>query len=116
MLSGGERQRVAICRAVANDPALILFDEPTSALDPEMVGEVLALMRMLAKQGATMVCVTHELGFARDVADTVWFLDGGVLVEAAPPRMFFETPKHPRVRQFLSHLAAHAHPHPETAS
>ena len=81
-----------------------------------MVGEVLTLMRLLAKQGATMVCVTHELGFARDVADTVWFLDGGTLVEAAPPREFFAAPKHPRVRQFLSHLPGQAHLKPEPAA
>lgn len=103
-LSGGEQQRVAICRALAMDPSVILFDEPTSALDPEMIGEVLDLMKSLATQGATMVCVTHEVGFARDVADTVWFLDKGEIVERAQPNDFFTNPQSPRAQKFLSTL------------
>ncbi|MCF8483022.1 MAG: amino acid ABC transporter ATP-binding protein [Rhodospirillum sp.] len=100
-LSGGQQQRVAICRALAMKPKLLIFDEPTSALDPEMVGEVLALMKSLAGKGMTMVCVTHEMGFAREVADTVWFMEAGRLMEAAPANTFFHAPKNPRVRQFL---------------
>ena len=103
-LSGGQSQRVAIARALAMSPPVILFDEPTSALDPEMVGEVLAVMRDLAGSGITMVCVTHEMGFAREVADRVWFMDGGVILENAPPEQFFTTPEHPRAQRFLSEL------------
>lgn len=103
-LSGGQSQRVAIARALAMSPQVILFDEPTSALDPEMVGEVLAVMRGLAGSGITMVCVTHEMGFAREVADRVWFMDGGVILEDAPPEAFFAAPRHPRARRFLSDL------------
>jgi polar amino acid transport system ATP-binding protein len=101
-LSGGQQQRVAIARAVAMDPKLMLFDEPTSALDPELVGEVLDAMRQLAKDGMTMVVVTHEIGFAREVGDTVAFMDGGVIVESGKPREVFANPRHERTRAFLS--------------
>jgi polar amino acid transport system ATP-binding protein len=101
-LSGGQQQRVAIARALAIKPELILFDEPTSALDPELVGEVLATMRDLAGQGLTMIVVTHEIGFARDAADRVVFMDGGVVVESGPPGEVLVDPKHPRTRAFLS--------------
>lgn len=100
-LSGGQKQRVAIIRALAMDPEVMLFDEPTSALDPEMVGEVLDLMRDLAKEGMTMVVVTHEMGFAREVADRVLFVSEGVIAEEAPPEEFFSNPKNPRLVQFL---------------
>ena len=100
-LSGGQKQRVAIIRALAMDPKVMLFDEPTSALDPEMVGEVLDLMKDLAKEGMTMVVVTHEMGFAREVADRIVFVNDGVISEEAPPAEFFENPKHPRLVQFL---------------
>lgn len=100
-LSGGQKQRVAIIRALAMDPKVMLFDEPTSALDPEMVGEVLDLMKDLAKEGMTMVVVTHEMGFAREVADRVLFVNDGVVAEEAPPAEFFGSPKHPRLVQFL---------------
>ncbi len=103
-LSGGQQQRVAIARTLAMRPPLILFDEPTSALDPEMVGEVLAVMKDLARQGMTMVCVTHEMGFAREVADKVWFLDAGQVLERATPEAFFNTPQHPRARQFVADI------------
>lgn len=103
-LSGGQSQRVAIARALAMDPPIILFDEPTSALDPEMVGEVLAVMKDLAHSGMTMMCVTHEMGFAREVADRIWFLDKGVLLEDTPPEAFFTAPKHERAQRFLSDL------------
>lgn len=101
-LSGGQKQRVAIIRSLAMDPDVILFDEPTSALDPEMVGEVLELMKQLASEGMTMVVVTHEMGFAREVASRVVFMDGGRIVEDAPPREFFANPENPRLREFLS--------------
>ena len=101
-LSGGQKQRVAIVRALAMNPKVILFDEPTSALDPEMVGEVLDLMKSLAKDGMTMVIVTHEMGFAREVADRVLFMDGGKIVEQGPPSEVFDNPKHPRLQDFLS--------------
>ena len=101
-LSGGQKQRVAIVRAMAMNPDVILFDEPTSALDPEMVGEVLELMRQLAKAGMTMVLVTHEIGFAREVANRVLFMDGGKIMEEAAPQEFFEHPKNPRLQDFLS--------------
>lgn len=101
MLSGGQKQRVAIVRALAMNPDVMLFDEPTSALDPEMVGEVLSVMEDLAKQGMTMVVVTHEMGFARKVADKVLFMDGGYIVEEAPPEELFTQPKDPRLQQFL---------------
>jgi polar amino acid transport system ATP-binding protein len=106
-LSGGQQQRVAIARALAMDPPVMLFDEPTSALDPEMVGEVLQVMKSLAKDGMTMVCVTHEMGFAREVADTIWFMDEGKLLEVAPPEAFFTRPAHARAQQFLSDLRSH---------
>ena len=101
-LSGGQKQRVAIVRALAMNPDVILFDEPTSALDPEMVGEVLELMKELAESGMTMVVVTHEMGFAREVADRVIFVDEGVIAEEAPPEEFFGNPKSPRLKEFLS--------------
>ena len=103
-LSGGQQQRVAIARALAMQPPLMLFDEPTSALDPEMVGEVLQVMRDLARDGMTMVCVTHALGFAREVADRVWFMDHGKVLERATPDEFFKRPQHPRARQFLADI------------
>ncbi len=101
-LSGGQKQRIAIVRALAMEPKVILFDEPTSALDPEMVGEVLDLMRELACEKLTMVIVTHEMGFAREVASKVVFMDGGKIVEAGTPKEIFESPKHPRLQEFLS--------------
>jgi polar amino acid transport system ATP-binding protein len=101
-LSGGQQQRVAIARALAMQPKLMLFDEPTSALDPELVGEVLDVMRKLARDGMTMVVVTHEVGFAREVGDIVIFMDAGVVVEAGPPREVFDHPRHQRTRAFLS--------------
>ncbi len=100
-LSGGQKQRVAIARALAMEPAVMLFDEPTSALDPEMVKEVLEVMKTLVETGITMCIVTHEMGFAREVADRVLFLDGGYLVEDAPPDVFFSAPKSDRAQQFL---------------
>ena len=106
-LSGGQQQRVAIARALAMEPPAMLFDEPTSALDPEMVGEVLAVMRSLATEGMTMMCVTHEMGFAREVADRVWFMDAGSILEVADPKTFFKQPQHPRAQRFLSDLRAH---------
>ncbi len=101
-LSGGQKQRIAIIRALAMQPDVMLFDEPTSALDPEMVGEVLELMEELAAEGMTMVVVTHEMGFARHVANRVLFMDEGRFVEEAPPETFFQDPKNPRLREFLS--------------
>ena len=101
-LSGGQKQRIAIVRALAMHPEVMLFDEPTSALDPEMVGEVLEVMKELAEEGMTMVVVTHEMGFAREVATRVLFMDGGVIAEQAPPEEFFARPQHPRTREFLS--------------
>jgi polar amino acid transport system ATP-binding protein len=101
-LSGGQKQRVAIVRSLAMNPEVILFDEPTSALDPEMVGEVLDLMKSLAKEGMTMIIVTHEMGFAKEVANRVLFIDEGLILESAPPKEFFENPKHPRLKEFLS--------------
>ena len=103
-LSGGQQQRVAIARALAMEPPLMLFDEPTSALDPEMVGEVLAVMKGLARDGMTMVVVTHEMGFARDVADRVLFMDAGQVLERATPHAFFNAPEHLRAQQFLSDI------------
>lgn len=100
-LSGGQKQRVAIARALAMDPKVILFDEPTSALDPEMVKEVLAVMKNLADSGMTMLIVTHEMGFAREVADRILFLDGGKLIEDAPPEEFFTSPSTQRAKDFL---------------
>lgn len=101
-LSGGQQQRVAIARALAMGPDVMLFDEPTSALDPEMVGEVLKVMQTLAKQGMTMVVVTHEMGFARKVADEVWFMDGGVLAEKGTPEQIFDHPQNERTKSFLA--------------
>ena len=101
-LSGGQQQRIAIARALAMNPDVMLFDEPTSALDPEMVGEVLELMRELASEGMTMVVVTHEMGFAREVASRVMFMDGGKIMEENAPQEFFSNPKNPRLREFLS--------------
>lgn len=106
-LSGGQQQRVAIARALAMDPAVMLFDEPTSALDPEMVGEVLQVMKSLARDGMTMICVTHEMGFAREVCDRVWFMDHGSLVETGTPGHFFTRPQSERAQKFLSDLHAH---------
>ena len=101
-LSGGQKQRVAIVRALAMNPKVILFDEPTSALDPEMVGEVLELIKQLADEGMTMVIVTHEMGFAREVASRVLFMDGGKIVEQGTPEAVFDHPQHPRLQDFLS--------------
>ena len=101
-LSGGQQQRIAIARALAMNPDVMLFDEPTSALDPEMVGEVLEIMKELADEGMTMVVVTHEMGFAREVGTRVLFMDGGNIVEQNEPKEFFANPKHPRFKDFLS--------------
>jgi polar amino acid transport system ATP-binding protein len=103
-LSGGQQQRVAIARALAMDPKVMLFDEPTSALDPEMIGEVLDVMKTLAREGMTMVVVTHEMGFAREVADRVVFMDGGAVVEIGTPEHFFTHPTHDRTKLFLSQI------------
>ena len=101
-LSGGQKQRVAIVRALCMDPEVMLFDEPTSALDPEMVGEVLEVMKSLAKDGMTMVVVTHEMGFAKEVGTEIVFIDEGIIMEQASPEEFFNNPKHPRLKDFLS--------------
>ncbi|MBK0395772.1 MULTISPECIES: amino acid ABC transporter ATP-binding protein [Kingella] len=106
-LSGGQRQRVAIARGLAMQPAVMLFDEPTSALDPEMVGEVLKVMKDLAQSGITMMCVTHEMGFAREVADRIIFLDHGQILEDRKPDEFFEHPQTERAKQFLSQIMSH---------
>ena len=106
-LSGGQQQRVAIARALATDPRIIYFDEPTSALDPELTGEVLAVMRQLAREGMTMVVVTHEMGFARTVADQVVFMEDGVIVEQGDARSFFENPREERTRAFLRSIGDH---------
>ena len=103
-LSGGQQQRVAIARALAMDPKIMLFDEPTSALDPEMIGEVLDVMKTLAKEGMTMVCVTHEMGFAREVGDRVIFMDEGMVVEEGTPEHFFTDPEHDRTKLFLKQI------------
>ena len=103
-LSGGQQQRVAIARALAMDPKVMLFDEPTSALDPEMIGEVLDVMKTLAKEGMTMVVVTHEMGFAREVADRIIFMDEGAVVEVGAPQHFFKNPEHERTKLFLSQI------------
>ena len=102
MLSGGQKQRIAIVRALAMEPEVMLFDEPTSALDPEMVGEVLDLMRSLARDGMTMAVVTHEMGFAREVADRIIFMDGGAILEQNTPSELFDNPQNPRTQLFLS--------------
>jgi len=101
-LSGGQKQRIAIVRALCMEPEVMLFDEPTSALDPEMVGEVLDVMKELARSGMTMVCVTHEMGFAREVADRVLFMDGGKIVEEGVPAEIFSSPKEQRTKDFLN--------------
>jgi general L-amino acid transport system ATP-binding protein len=106
-LSGGQQQRVAIARALCMRPQIMLFDEPTSALDPEMINEVLEVMVELAKDGMTMICVTHEMGFARTVADTMVFMDAGEIVERAPPAQFFAAPESDRARLFLSRILSH---------
>jgi len=106
-LSGGQQQRVAIARALCMKPEIMLFDEPTSALDPEMINEVLDVMVDLAKEGMTMICVTHEMGFARSVADRVIFMDAGEIVEEAPPTEFFDNPKNERTKKFLSQILTH---------
>jgi polar amino acid transport system ATP-binding protein len=103
-LSGGQQQRVAIARALAMEPKIMLFDEPTSALDPEMIGEVLEVMVTLAREGMTMVVVTHEMGFAREVADQVVFMDQGAIIEQAPPDIFFDNPTHARTKLFLEQI------------
>ncbi len=103
-LSGGQQQRVAIARALAMDPKIMLFDEPTSALDPEMIGEVLDVMQTLAREGMTMVCVTHEMGFAREVADRVIFMDQGKIIEEGTPEHFFTDPTHSRTQLFLQQI------------
>ncbi|MED1795919.1 amino acid ABC transporter ATP-binding protein [Brevibacillus nitrificans] len=104
MLSGGQKQRVAIARALAMKPKIMLFDEPTSALDPELVGEVLQVMKQLAKEGMTMIVVTHEMGFAREVADRAVFMDNGQILEQGPPNTFFENPQNERTKQFLGSI------------
>lgn len=104
MLSGGQKQRVAIARALAMKPKVLLFDEPTSALDPELVGEVLQVMKQLAQEGMTMIVVTHEMGFAREVADRAVFMDNGVILEQGPPKTFFENPQNERTKQFLGSI------------
>lgn len=106
-LSGGQQQRVAIARALCMKPEIMLFDEPTSALDPEMINEVLEVMVSLAKEGMTMICVTHEMGFARSVADRVIFMDAGEIVEEAPPTEFFDNPQNERTKKFLSQILSH---------
>jgi general L-amino acid transport system ATP-binding protein len=106
-LSGGQQQRVAIARALCMEPHVMLFDEPTSALDPEMIKEVLDVMVELAEAHMTMICVTHEMGFARTVADTMVFMDHGQIVEVAPPNAFFSNPQNERTKLFLSQLLAH---------
>lgn len=106
-LSGGQQQRVAIARGLAMQPKIMLFDEPTSALDPEMINEVLDVMKSLAREGMTMICVTHEMGFAREVADRVIFMDGGNLIEENSPEEFFNNPKSDRTKDFLSKILSH---------
>ena len=106
-LSGGQQQRVAIARGLAMEPRVMLFDEPTSALDPEMVGEVLKVMQDLAESGMTMMCVTHEMGFAREVADRIIFVDKGQILENETPEEFFTDPKHERAKQFLQQVMTH---------
>ncbi|MUM78698.1 ATP-binding cassette domain-containing protein [Pseudodesulfovibrio sp. F-1] len=106
-LSGGQQQRVAIARGLAMQPKIMLFDEPTSALDPEMINEVLDVMKSLAREGMTMICVTHEMGFAREVADRVIFMDGGLLIEENTPLEFFNNPRSDRTKDFLSKILSH---------
>lgn len=114
-LSGGQQQRVAIARALVTDPQIILFDEPTSALDPEMIGEVLLVMQELATSGITMIVVTHEMSFAREIADRVIFMDGGQILEQAEPEQFFTNPSHPRAQRFLQKVLFPLHPEKEGA-
>jgi polar amino acid transport system ATP-binding protein len=114
-LSGGQKQRVAIARALAMQPRVMLFDEPTSALDPELVGEVLQVMKTLASEGMTMVVVTHEMGFAREVGDAVAVMDGGVVIESGPPAQIFDDPRQPRTREFLQAVLTRAAPRPRVA-
>ena len=111
-LSGGQQQRVAIARALASSPQIILFDEPTSALDPEMIGEVLYVMKALAHSGITMIVVTHEMQFAREIADRIVFIDGGHILETAPPAQFFSQPSHPRAQRFLQKVLDPLHQEP----
>ena len=111
-LSGGQKQRVAIARALAMEPLVMLFDEPTSALDPELVGEVLQVMKDLAREGMTMLVVTHEMGFAREVADVVSVMDDGVVLESGPPAQIFDAPRHPRTREFLQAVITRSAPRP----
>ncbi|MEB7566685.1 amino acid ABC transporter ATP-binding protein [Enterobacter mori] len=111
-LSGGQQQRVAIARALASSPQIILFDEPTSALDPEMIGEVLYVMKALAHSGITMIVVTHEMQFAREIADRIVFIDGGQILETAPPAQFFSQPSHPRAQRFLQKVLDPLHQEP----
>jgi ABC-type polar amino acid transport system ATPase subunit len=106
-LSGGQQQRVAIARALCMNPAIMLFDEPTSALDPEMISEVLDVMVDLAREGMTMICVTHEMGFARAVADQILFMDAGEIVEMGPPETFFDNPRNERTKKFLNQIIKH---------
>ena len=108
-LSGGQQQRVAIARGLAMDPKIMLFDEPTSALDPEMIGEVLQVMKDLALSGMTMIVVTHEMGFAREVSHRIIFMDFGTILEEAPPEEFFKNPKHDRAKQFLKQILSPMH-------
>ena len=108
-LSGGQQQRVAIARGLAMDPKIMLFDEPTSALDPEMIGEVLQVMKDLAVSGMTMIVVTHEMGFAREVSNRIIFMDFGTILEEAPPEEFFKNPKHDRAKQFLKQILSPMH-------
>jgi polar amino acid transport system ATP-binding protein len=114
-LSGGQKQRVAIARALAMQPRVMLFDEPTSALDPELVGEVLQVMKNLASEGMTMVVVTHEMGFAREVGDAVAVMDHGVVIESGPPAQIFDDPRQPRTREFLQAVLTRAAPRPRVA-
>jgi polar amino acid transport system ATP-binding protein len=111
-LSGGQQQRVAIARALASEPQILLFDEPTSALDPEMIGEVLQVMKALAHSGITMIVVTHEMQFAREIADRVVFIDGGEILETATPAAFFRQPQHPRAQRFLQKVLDPLHQEP----
>jgi polar amino acid transport system ATP-binding protein len=112
-LSGGQKQRVAIARALAMEPQVMLFDEPTSALDPELVGEVLLVMKNLAREGMTMMVVTHEMGFAREVGDVVSVMDHGVVLESGPPAQIFDAPLHARTREFLQAVVTRAGPKPQ---
>lgn len=107
-LSGGQKQRVAIARALTMQPKVMLFDEPTSALDPELIGEVLEVMRQLADEGMTMLCVTHEMAFAHDVAHRIVFMEGGIIAEEGPPQQLFENPKNPQTRMFLQRVISRA--------